>query len=183
MKSCDKLTGQDGLMCSGEHHASLSYSHCIVHRFRLHGSQIGKAGGIGCPPGTATSTAAVPTSAQIVDRGAETSRAIDHGPAPQSASADTAIQTWQLSVIQKLAPFMKWPDDAPYWVETASPEVRVTIDRQGKVLKAAVVRSSGYESFDAAARKIFKRAAILPPPPAEMPGDPLSFNMAVTFTQ
>jgi TonB family C-terminal domain len=86
-------------------------------------------------------------------------------------------------VIKKLAPFMRWPDNAPYWVKSATPAVRIIIDRQGKVLKASVVRSSGYESFDAAARKIFKRAGILPPPPAEMPGDPLTFTMAVTFTQ
>jgi TonB family protein len=151
---------QAGLMSSGEHHASLGYSYCIVHCF-----------------GLATA------SGKFVDRGAEASHATDHGPAPQSASAKTAIQTWQLSVIQKLKPFMRWPDNAPYWVESATPAVRVVIDRQGKVLKASVVRSSGYESFDAAARKIFKRAAILPPPPAEMPGDPLTFTMAVTFTQ
>jgi periplasmic protein TonB len=133
--------------------------------------------------GSSTLPGAAPASAKIADRGAETSRVIDHGASPQTASADTAIHTWQLSVIQKLKPFMKWPDNAPYWVDSAAPAVRVTIDRQGKVLKVSVVRSSGYESFDAAARKIFKRAAILPPPPAEMPGDPLTFTMAVTFTQ
>ena len=48
-------------------------------------------------------------------------------------------------------------------------------------MAAKVVRSSGYESFDKAARKIFKRALTLPPPPPEMPGDPLTFDMAVTF--
>jgi protein TonB len=84
-------------------------------------------------------------------------------------------------VLTKLKPYMLWPNDAPYWIDSAAPTVRVTIDRHGKVLKVAVVRSSGYEAFDAAARRIFKRAAILPPPPAEMPGDPLTFNMVVTF--
>ena len=128
-------------------------------------------------------SAGTPVSVKIVDRGAETSRAIDHGPAPESGSAHPAISAWQVSVIEKLKPYMRWPDDAPYWVVSAAPQVRVTIDRQGKVLKAVVVRSSDYESFDRAARKIFERAAILPPPPAEMPGDPLTFTMAVTFAQ
>jgi len=151
-------------------------SGCKVHK-------LAKSASGSAAPGTSAPTAAATASGKLVDRGAEASHATDHGPAPQSASAKTAIQTWQLSVIQKLKPFMRWPDNAPYWVESATPAVRVVIDRQGKVLKVSVVRSSGYESFDAAARKIFKRAAILPPPPAEMPGDPLTFTMAVTFTQ
>jgi protein TonB len=132
--------------------------------------------------GTTTSTAAQ-ASGKFVDRGAETSRAIDHGAAPQPSSAKAAIHTWQLSVLKKLQPYMRWPDAAPYWIDSAAPLVRVTIDRQGKVLKTTVVRSSGYESFDAAARKIFKRALILPPPPVELPGDPLTFTMVITFTQ
>ena len=93
------------------------------------------------------------------------------------------ITLWQLAVIKRLAPYMRWPDDAPYWIDTAAPQVRITIDRQGHVLRASVVQSSGYESFDKAARKIFKRAVTLPPPPAELPGDPLTFDMAVTFDQ
>ena len=93
------------------------------------------------------------------------------------------VTLWQLAVIKRLQPYMRWPDDAPYWIDSAAPTVRVTIDRQGHLLKASVVRSSGYDSFDKAARKIFKRALTLPPPPPEMPGDPLTFDMAVTFTQ
>jgi len=82
-----------------------------------------------------------------------------------------------------LKPYMRWPDEAPYYVDTASPTVRVTINRQGLVLRATVVRSSGYEAFDRAARKIFKRAGILPPPPPVMTGATVSFDMAVKFEQ
>ena len=94
-----------------------------------------------------------------------------------------AVRNWQMSVIGRLQPFMKWPDDAPIHVESASPEVQVTIDRQGRGLTAHVVKSCGYASFDGAASRIFKRAATLPAPPPELPGDPLSFTMAVTFRQ
>jgi periplasmic protein TonB len=105
--------------------------------------------------------------------------------APSTGAMQKAnpVTLWQLAVIKRLAPYMRWPDDAPYWIDTAAPQVRITIDRQGHVLRASVVQSSGYESFDKAARKIFKRALTLPPPPAELPGDPLTFNMAVTFDQ
>jgi protein TonB len=94
-----------------------------------------------------------------------------------------AVRNWQMSVIGRLQPFMKWPTDAPNDVETASPLVQVTIDRHGRVLTAHVVKSSGYLSFDSAARSLFKRAATLPAPPPELTADPLSFTMAVTFTQ
>jgi periplasmic protein TonB len=138
---------------------------------------------VAAPATAAPAPAAASVSAKIVDRGAETSRAIDGADTPGLDSTDPAIHAWQVSVIEKLKPYMRWPDNAPYWVESAAPTVRVIIDRRGKVLKASVVRSSGYEAFDAAARKIFKRAAILPPPPAEMPRDPLTFTMAVTYRQ
>jgi len=133
------------------------------------------------PASAPTTSTAVP-QAQFIDRGAETSRVLDHGPPPESASTQGAIHSWQVSVLKKLEPYMRWPDDAPSDVKSASPVVRVTINRQGDVLSVKVVKSSGYESFDRAARKLFKRAAILPPPPPEMTGSPLSFNMAVTFT-
>jgi periplasmic protein TonB len=105
--------------------------------------------------------------------------------APSTGAMQQAnpVTLWQLAVIKRLTPYMIWPADAPYWIDTAAPQVRITIDREGHVLRASVVRSSGYEAFDKAARKIFKRALTLPPPPPEMPGDPLTFNMAVTFTQ
>ena len=92
------------------------------------------------------------------------------------------VRAWQIAVINRLQPFMKWPDDAPYWIDQAAPVVQITIDRQGNVLAARVVGSSGYDSFDKAARKIFKRALTLPPPPPELQGNPLTFSMAVTFT-
>jgi periplasmic protein TonB len=93
------------------------------------------------------------------------------------------VAVWQIAVINRLQPYMKWPEDAPYWIDQAAPVVQITIDRQGNVLGAKVVGSSGYDSFDKAARKIFKRATTLPPPPPELPGNPLSFTMSVTFTQ
>src|SRR5262249_47861441 len=96
--------------------------------------------------------------------------------APSPTADQDAIKQWQLAVITHLLPFMGWPNDAPYWVDKASSVVQVTIDRQGHVLNAVLVQSSGYSSFDVAARRIFKRAATLPPPPSQMPGNPLTFH-------
>jgi protein TonB len=106
----------------------------------------------------------------------------ESGTKPADAPSDP-VRNWQMSVINRLQPFMKWPNDAPIHVESASPLVQVTIDRKGRVLNARVVKSCGFSAFDIAARWIFKRAATLPAPPPELAGDPLSFTIAVTFTQ
>jgi periplasmic protein TonB len=124
-----------------------------------------------------------PKPAQPTQRAAPAQKALPIAPSPGALQKDNPIRAWQLAVINRLQPFMKWPEDAPYWIDQAAPVVQIAIDRQGHVLTAKVVGSSGYDSFDKAARKIFKRALTLPPPPPELPGNPLSFTMAVTFSQ
>jgi TonB family protein len=104
-------------------------------------------------------------------------------PAVGALQKENPVGAWQIAVIDRLQPFMKWPKDAPYWIDHAAPVVQVVIDRQGNVLGAKVVGSSGYDSFDKAARKIFKRARTLPPPPPELQGNPYSFTMTITFNQ
>ena len=126
---------------------------------------------------SAHSTASVAVAAK-----ASSTPTNESGTKPADTPSDT-VRNWKMSVIGRLQPFMIWPIDAPNDVRTASPVVQVTIDRQGRVLTAQVVKSCGYPSFDAAASRIFKRAATLPAPPPDLPGDPLSFTMAVTFTQ
>src|SRR5262249_4981082 len=111
--------------------------------------------------------------------------------APQTARASgpftlqplDAVRQWQIAVLQKIQPFKHWPPSVPYWVTDAAPIVRVVIDRQGNILQADVVRTSGYDAIDHEAHRIFKRAATLPPPPPELKGNPYSFDMTVTFTQ
>jgi protein TonB len=101
---------------------------------------------------------------------------------PATVAKPDAIGQWQRAVIQRLQPYLRWPKDAPPTVRKATPVVQITIDRQGHILSAKVIGSSGYASFDSAARRVFKRARTLPAPPAEMPGDPLTFGMTITFT-
>lgn len=104
-------------------------------------------------------------------------------PSQGAMQQDNPVRAWQVAVIQRLQPYMKWPDDAPYWIDQAAPVVKITIDRQGNVLGAKVIQSSGYDAFDKAARKIFKRALTLPAPPPQLVGNPYVFSMAVTFSQ
>ena len=43
--------------------------------------------------------------------------------APSTGAMQKAnpITLWQLAVIKRLQPYMRWPDDAPYWIDTAAP--------------------------------------------------------------
>jgi protein TonB len=137
------------------------------------------------PPETkkAPETKQPPKPTRPTQKSTLSQKALPVAPAPGAMQKANPVAVWQIAVINRLQPYMKWPEDAPYWIDRAAPVVQITIDRQGNVLGAKVVGSSGYDSFDKAARKIFKRATTLPPPPPELPGNPLSFTMSVTFTQ
>jgi protein TonB len=57
----------------------------------------------------------------------------------------------------------------------------VTIDRQGKVVSSKIVKSSGSAVLDAEALDLIKRAAPLPPPPADIADSDLSFVVPIRF--
>ena len=137
------------------------------------------------PPETkkAPETKQPPKPTRPTQKSTPSQKALPVAPVAGAMQKTNPVAVWQIAVINRLQPYMKWPEDAPYWIDQAAPVVQITIDRQGNVLGAKVVGSSGYDSFDKAARKIFKRATTLPPPPPELPGIPLSFTMSVTFTQ
>ena len=57
----------------------------------------------------------------------------------------------------------------------------VTIDRQGKVVSSKIVKSSGSTALDDEALDMIKRAAPLPPPPADIADSDLSFIVPIRF--
>ena len=56
-----------------------------------------------------------------------------------------------------------------------------TIDRHGKVVSSRIVKSSGSAVLDAEALDLIKRAAPLPPPPADIADSELSFVVPIRF--
>ena len=59
--------------------------------------------------------------------------------------------------------------------------VRFTMDRQGRVLSAALERSSGHAALDREALALLERAQPLPAPPAETPGERITLTVPVEF--
>jgi TonB family protein len=56
-----------------------------------------------------------------------------------------------------------------------------SIDRGGRVLTSRIVHSSDSEALDEEALALIKRAAPLPPPPAGVPDDRLSFVVPIRY--
>jgi protein TonB len=56
-----------------------------------------------------------------------------------------------------------------------------SIDRHGNVVSSRIVKSSGSAVLDAEALDLIKRAAPLPPPPAEIADSELSFVVPIRF--
>ncbi len=59
--------------------------------------------------------------------------------------------------------------------------MRFSLDRKGRVVSMSIARSSGYRALDDEVLALLERAQPLPPPPAEVPGDPLELMGPVDF--
>jgi TonB family protein len=132
---------------------------CAVAAESCPTSMPARAAGDGAPP--------PPSSAPLVAGGSQTNC--------------SPIRKWQQAVLARIQPFMHWPPSASGAIRDGEPQLAITIDRQGKVLGTKIIKTSGYDVFDRDAVSIFQRAGTLPPPPAELPGDPLTFEMTITY--
>jgi protein TonB len=54
--------------------------------------------------------------------------------------------------------------------------------RDGTVASYRIERSSGHEDLDASVLEMIRRAAPLPRPPPELPGDPVELVVPVRFS-
>lgn len=87
--------------------------------------------------------------------------------------------TWQKELIAHLDKHKKYPADRSQ--KAARIVVALQLDRMGRVIGASVAKSSGDESFDAAALAMVQRASPVPPPPPIVADEGLSFSLPVVF--
>ena len=100
-------------------------------------------------------------------------------PAPQAAS--NASDTWEGRVLAQLASHRRYPRLAMNRQQQGVPYIRFVMDRDGKVLSSRLERSSGFPDLDREAVALPKRAAPLPKPPNDKPGDTLELVVPVEF--
>ena len=95
------------------------------------------------------------------------------------APASSAAASWQQSLVARLARLQRYPPKARGVQGVVS--LAFTIDRHGNVTSSRIVKSSGSAFLDAEALDLIKRAAALPPPPAEIADADLSFVIPIRF--
>ncbi|MFT3763268.1 MAG: energy transducer TonB [Pseudoxanthomonas sp.] len=98
-----------------------------------------------------------------------------------SGASTQALVTWQSQILGRLEKFKRYPRAAQRLRQQGAAQVLYTVDREGRVLSASLARSSGHESLDAEAVAAVQRASPLPPPPPEVPGDPITVTTPIEF--
>jgi protein TonB len=107
-------------------------------------------------------------------------------PAPPAAAVSAprlsnAVPTWQSALLARLEQFKRYPSMAQFRRQQGVVQLRFTMDRQGHVLSAQIVKSSGFDALDDETLALVHRAEPLPPPPAEISGTTLSLTVPVQF--
>ncbi|MGE0768413.1 MAG: TonB family protein [Hyphomicrobiaceae bacterium] len=92
-----------------------------------------------------------------------------------------AIENWQRDIVMHINKKKRYPQKAQAARQSGIVTVTFTMDRQGKLTRAAVSKGTGYEALDEAAIDMLKRADPLPAPPAAMTGETFEFVVPVRF--
>src|SRR5581483_9247921 len=91
------------------------------------------------------------------------------------------ISNWHRQIAIALQRHKGYPAAAQARGETGTATVACTLDRQGRVVTAHIVRSSQAAALDAETLATVHRASPFPPPPANMPGERFDFVVPVQF--
>jgi len=139
---------------------------------------MGEEGPIDDKPAPAVASAApVPTAPQNAPTPAPRVAALAVGQVARPTPA--AVATWERLLVAQLERHKRYPPHARGKVGEA--RLAFSIDRGGRVLTSRIVRSSGSAALDEEALALIKRAAPLPPPPAGLPDDRLSFVVPIRY--
>jgi protein TonB len=92
-----------------------------------------------------------------------------------------AVPTWKRQISVLLERNKRYPAAAERHREVGIAQLAFTIDRQGRVMASRIVKSSGSAALDNETLELVKRAQPFPPPPAEVPGDRVEFNVPIQF--
>ena len=99
-------------------------------------------------------------------------------PAPPSTAASPGYRALLGAWLES---HKRYPESARERGEEGRAVLQFAVDRSGRVLDFAVIRSSGYPDLDAAVESMM-RGASLPPFPADMPQSSLRVSVAIRFS-
>jgi protein TonB len=116
---------------------------------------------------------------------AETSDAVAPQPAPEPATPPAAASSippaWRALIAARIERMKRYPRAALLRRDQGTVVLRFAIDRDGNVLSADIVRSSGAALLDEEAMLLARRVSPLPPPPPEVPGGRIELTVPIHF--
>lgn len=135
------------------------------------------------PPKTAAEREVTPSkTSAAADTSAPPSMNDRQIAAPQNMAAPQAnpmSSDWSGKLLAHLSRFKRYPAVALRQQRQGVVYISITLDRQGNVLTAKLLRSSGVDSLDREAEQLAKRAAPLPPPPDDIRAGQPSFSVTL----
>ena len=134
---------------------------------------------------------------KAADRPASDRRAVEQTTAPPSVATASAavaarvntasmekaaLANWQSALLGHLKGFLRYPRQAQSARQEGIALVSVSVDRQGRVLAVRIERGSGYPALDSEAVAMVRRGSPMPPPTADIRGDPVSVTIPIQFS-
>ncbi|NIY77837.1 energy transducer TonB [Thalassospira sp. HF15] len=116
------------------------------------------------------------TGATTQSQAASSSSGSGGGAASQAAMVD-----YQASVLQMLARYREYPERAMRRRIEGENRIRLVIARDGTVLEASMVSSSGSSILDRETKRLIKRVRKFPPFPDEMTGQQVIWTVPVAY--
>ncbi len=149
------------------------------------------------PPPVPTQPAAAASAAAQAEEASTATRRIDQTSAPpaiaaqastvaartnSASTAQAALANWESELLGHLKRFLRYPRPSQNTREEGIAQVTITVDRQGHVLGARLARGSGYPMLDSEAVAMMRRGSPVPPPSADIPGDPVIATIPILFS-
>lgn len=122
--------------------------------------------------------ASLASSPSTAERKAERAAA----PMPGASTRDSnALPNWTSQLVARLERYKRYPSEALSRGEHGVVRLAFSVDRNGGVHLARILRSSGSSLLDEATLALVARAAPLPPPPAELPGAQIPIVVPIRY--
>jgi protein TonB len=103
-------------------------------------------------------------------------------PAPGAASHNPdALPSWKSQLAARLERYKRYPAEAQARGEHGVAELAFSVDRDGGVHHARILRSSGSNVLDRETLALIERAAPMPAPPAEVPGSQIPIIVPIRY--
>lgn len=101
-------------------------------------------------------------------------------PPPPRASA-AQVASWHRTIALQLERHKGYPPAAKSRRQTGVVQLNFAIDRNGRVVQARIVQSSGVAALDQETLATVRRAQPFPAPPPNMPGQTFEFTVPIRF--